>query len=159
MVDVSAKSPTRREAVAAAFVELNEAVLAALPDGQGIVAAVQHDRTIRRTMIDGIGGVIRIQKAALDTGRRRIRARKIHGPCRAIGKGTDNVRVVRGGSETLDQIVGDQVIAVILCILVPTDLQLLEIVQAGNSDGLRFGAGQRGEQQARENGDDRDDHQ
>jgi cyclic pyranopterin phosphate synthase len=31
MVDVSAKSPTRREAVARAFVELNEAVLAALP--------------------------------------------------------------------------------------------------------------------------------
>ncbi|MES2390879.1 MAG: cyclic pyranopterin monophosphate synthase MoaC [Acidobacteriota bacterium] len=31
MVDVSAKSPTRREAVAAAFVELSEAVLAALP--------------------------------------------------------------------------------------------------------------------------------
>ena len=31
MVDVSAKSPTRREAVAEAFVELNEAVLAALP--------------------------------------------------------------------------------------------------------------------------------
>src|SRR6201993_3756086 len=31
MVDVSAKSETRREAVAAAFVELNEAVLAALP--------------------------------------------------------------------------------------------------------------------------------
>src|SRR5580698_5572407 len=31
MVDVSAKSETRREAVAAAFVELSEAVLAALP--------------------------------------------------------------------------------------------------------------------------------
>ena len=31
MVDVSAKSPTRREAVASAFVELNDAVLAALP--------------------------------------------------------------------------------------------------------------------------------
>ena len=31
MVDVSAKSATRREAVASAFVELNEAVLAALP--------------------------------------------------------------------------------------------------------------------------------
>ena len=31
MVDVGAKSPTRREAVASAFVELNEAVLAALP--------------------------------------------------------------------------------------------------------------------------------
>jgi cyclic pyranopterin phosphate synthase len=31
MVDVSAKSPTRREAVAQAFVELNDAVLAALP--------------------------------------------------------------------------------------------------------------------------------
>jgi len=31
MVDVSAKSPTRREAVAEAFVELNDAVLAALP--------------------------------------------------------------------------------------------------------------------------------
>jgi cyclic pyranopterin phosphate synthase len=31
MVDVSAKSATRREAVAEAFVELNEAVLAALP--------------------------------------------------------------------------------------------------------------------------------
>jgi cyclic pyranopterin phosphate synthase len=31
MVDVSAKAPTRREAVAEAFVELNEAVLAALP--------------------------------------------------------------------------------------------------------------------------------
>ena len=31
MVDVSAKSATRREAVAGAFVELNEAVLAALP--------------------------------------------------------------------------------------------------------------------------------
>ena len=31
MVDVSAKADTRREAVAAAFVELNEAVLAALP--------------------------------------------------------------------------------------------------------------------------------
>lgn len=32
MVDVAAKAPTRREATAAAFVELNEAVLAALPD-------------------------------------------------------------------------------------------------------------------------------
>jgi cyclic pyranopterin phosphate synthase len=32
MVDVSGKSSTRREAVARAFVELNEAVLAALPD-------------------------------------------------------------------------------------------------------------------------------
>ncbi len=31
MVDVAAKSPTRREATARAFVELNEAVLAALP--------------------------------------------------------------------------------------------------------------------------------
>ncbi len=31
MVDVAAKSPTRREATAGAFVELNEAVLAALP--------------------------------------------------------------------------------------------------------------------------------
>src|SRR5258707_15024786 len=31
MVDVSAKAATRREAVAAAFVELSEAVLAALP--------------------------------------------------------------------------------------------------------------------------------
>jgi cyclic pyranopterin phosphate synthase len=31
MVDVSSKSETRREAVASAFVELNEAVLAALP--------------------------------------------------------------------------------------------------------------------------------
>jgi cyclic pyranopterin phosphate synthase len=31
MVDISAKSPTRREAVASAFVELSEAVLAALP--------------------------------------------------------------------------------------------------------------------------------
>src|SRR6185312_17170402 len=31
MVDVSAKPETRREAVAAAFVELSEAVLAALP--------------------------------------------------------------------------------------------------------------------------------
>jgi cyclic pyranopterin phosphate synthase len=31
MVDVSAKAETRREAVASAFVELNEAVLAALP--------------------------------------------------------------------------------------------------------------------------------
>ena len=31
MVDVSAKAETRREAVAGAFVELNEAVLAALP--------------------------------------------------------------------------------------------------------------------------------
>jgi cyclic pyranopterin phosphate synthase len=31
MVDVSAKSPTSREAIATAFVELNEAVLAALP--------------------------------------------------------------------------------------------------------------------------------
>jgi cyclic pyranopterin phosphate synthase len=31
MVDVGAKSETRREAVASAFVELNEAVLAALP--------------------------------------------------------------------------------------------------------------------------------
>jgi cyclic pyranopterin phosphate synthase len=31
MVDVSAKSATKREAVAAAFVELSEAVLAALP--------------------------------------------------------------------------------------------------------------------------------
>ena len=31
MVDVAAKSPTRREATAAAFVELNEAVLRALP--------------------------------------------------------------------------------------------------------------------------------
>jgi cyclic pyranopterin phosphate synthase len=32
MVDVSAKSATKREATARAFVELNEAVLAALPD-------------------------------------------------------------------------------------------------------------------------------
>jgi cyclic pyranopterin phosphate synthase len=32
MVDVSAKTETRREAVARAFVELNEAVLAALPE-------------------------------------------------------------------------------------------------------------------------------
>jgi cyclic pyranopterin phosphate synthase len=32
MVDVSAKAATRREAVAEAFVELNEAVLAALPE-------------------------------------------------------------------------------------------------------------------------------
>ena len=32
MVDVSAKAETRREAVAAAFVELNEAVLKALPE-------------------------------------------------------------------------------------------------------------------------------
>ncbi len=32
MVDVSAKSPTRREAVAEAFIELSAAVLAALPD-------------------------------------------------------------------------------------------------------------------------------
>jgi cyclic pyranopterin monophosphate synthase len=32
MVDVSAKTETRREAVAEAFVDLNEAVLAALPD-------------------------------------------------------------------------------------------------------------------------------
>jgi len=32
MVDVSAKAETRREAVAEAFVELSEAVLAALPD-------------------------------------------------------------------------------------------------------------------------------
>ncbi|SEG48734.1 cyclic pyranopterin monophosphate synthase subunit MoaC [Bryocella elongata] len=32
MVDVSAKSATRREAVARAFVELNESVLAALPE-------------------------------------------------------------------------------------------------------------------------------
>ena len=32
MVDVAAKRPTRREATAAAFVELNEAVLAALPE-------------------------------------------------------------------------------------------------------------------------------
>lgn len=32
MVDVAAKAPTRREATATAFVELNEAVLAALPD-------------------------------------------------------------------------------------------------------------------------------
>jgi cyclic pyranopterin phosphate synthase len=32
MVDVSAKSATRREAVASAFVELSEAVLAALPE-------------------------------------------------------------------------------------------------------------------------------
>ena len=32
MVDVGAKNPTRREATAAAFVELNEAVLRALPD-------------------------------------------------------------------------------------------------------------------------------
>jgi len=32
MVDVSAKAATRREAIAAAFVELSEAVLAALPD-------------------------------------------------------------------------------------------------------------------------------
>ncbi|HEY4356706.1 MAG TPA: cyclic pyranopterin monophosphate synthase MoaC [Acidobacteriaceae bacterium] len=32
MVDVSAKASTRREAVARAFVELNETVLAALPD-------------------------------------------------------------------------------------------------------------------------------
>src|ERR1700743_849116 len=31
MVDVSAKAETRREAVASAFVELNDAVLAALP--------------------------------------------------------------------------------------------------------------------------------
>jgi len=31
MVDVSAKAPTRREAVASAFVELSDAVLAALP--------------------------------------------------------------------------------------------------------------------------------
>src|ERR1700694_3301129 len=31
MVDVSAKAATRREAVAAAFIELSEAVLAALP--------------------------------------------------------------------------------------------------------------------------------
>ena len=31
MVDVAAKSPTRREATASAFVELNEAVLKALP--------------------------------------------------------------------------------------------------------------------------------
>lgn len=31
MVDVAAKAPTRREATAAAFVELNEAVLRALP--------------------------------------------------------------------------------------------------------------------------------
>ena len=31
MVDVAAKTPTRREAVATAFVELNEAVLRALP--------------------------------------------------------------------------------------------------------------------------------
>lgn len=31
MVDVSGKAPTRREATAAAFVELNESVLAALP--------------------------------------------------------------------------------------------------------------------------------
>src|SRR5580698_1300306 len=31
MVDVSEKAPTRREAVAAAFVELSDAVLAALP--------------------------------------------------------------------------------------------------------------------------------
>lgn len=31
MVDVAAKSPTRREATASAFVELNETVLAALP--------------------------------------------------------------------------------------------------------------------------------
>ncbi len=32
MVDVGAKAPTRREATAAAFVELNEAVLRALPE-------------------------------------------------------------------------------------------------------------------------------
>src|SRR6201996_4462680 len=32
MVDVSAKAPTRREAVATAFVELNQAVLKALPE-------------------------------------------------------------------------------------------------------------------------------
>jgi cyclic pyranopterin phosphate synthase len=32
MVDVSAKSPTSREAIATAFVELSEAVLAALPE-------------------------------------------------------------------------------------------------------------------------------
>ncbi len=32
MVDVGAKQPSRREAIAAAFVELNEAVLRALPD-------------------------------------------------------------------------------------------------------------------------------
>ena len=32
MVDVAAKSPTRREATATAFVELNEAVLRALPE-------------------------------------------------------------------------------------------------------------------------------
>ena len=32
MVDVSAKSATRREAIASAFVELNETVLAALPE-------------------------------------------------------------------------------------------------------------------------------
>src|ERR1700692_4399170 len=48
MVDVSAKTATRREAVAGAFVELSEAVLAALPQnpkgnpvGGGRVAGIQ----------------------------------------------------------------------------------------------------------------------
>ena len=53
----------------------------------------------------------------------------------------------------------NKLIIEISCVQVPSEHKLLAVVQAQDSLRLGFGLGQGGEEQAGQNGDDRDDHQ
>jgi hypothetical protein len=66
-----------------------------------------------------------------------------------------------GGSNIYarDEVVRRQDIVVVVSILMPANLELLEVVKAGNGSRPLFGARQRRQEQASQDGNDGDDHQ
>ncbi len=69
------------------------------------------------------------------------------------------VRAVLPRADGAPEALTQQHVTVVARVLDPSEGQLLVVVHASDADRLCFRRGKRGNKQARENGDDRDDHQ
>ena len=118
----------------------------------GDLAPVANGGTVRRTLVNLDRVVVLEKNAGADVFVSGIRVGIALDPRRRSGGPTATRTAPNGG-------VGWQVVVVVVDVHLPAELQLAVVVHAGNLVGLALGTAKRREQQAGENGDDRNHDQ
>ena len=124
--------------------------------GEPLALGRLHGRFIRRTMIDPDRAVVTKEQPPLNVGGRRVIRRQARAPG-DIGAERSPQRPAR--IDVIDEIVWRQPVGVIEGIQVAADLQLFQIVHAGDAQGLFLRFAQRRQQQRRQNRNHGNHHQ
>jgi len=117
-----------------------------------------QSRSVCRAVIDSQRTVVLKQQAIFDVGSTQFQARiSVQAPRCSFHRITTRARGTWINEN--DGIVWDQQVVVIDGVEVPANLQLPEVIETGGVQRLRFSLAQRGQKEARQNGDDCDNHE